>query len=357
MHENEELRRRNEALYDRAPIAYVTVDPDGVIQEVNRRAELILDAPRERLCGQTIDRCVAQASRAEVRDFIDAVFAAGLGRSGDVVVVRADGAQTDVQMDGVVVHDAGGLPRSMVAIVDVTARRLAEAARRRAHDDVLATVAHDLRGPLHAIVVACDTLAIGLAPDRQRACIAAIERASAWCERLIEDLLSAAKMEHGRLELVVAPCDVHELVREVCDDYAPAAVAAGSTLTASIPEPAQPIVADRDRLHQVLSNLIGNALVHAPGAAIEISVVARGGDLVIAVADDGPGIPPDELGRVFERYRQGARHGRGTGLGLAIVKSLVEAHHGTTAVSSQVGHGTRFEVALPRVSSLATSAR
>jgi hypothetical protein len=108
------------------------------------------------------------------------------------------------------------------------------------------------------------------------------------------------------------------------------------------------IVGDEDRLHQVLSNLIGNALVHARGTRIDVGVVARGEQVVITVADHGPGITEEELPFVFERYRQGARHHGGAGLGLAIVKGLVLAHHGTVSVASRRGHGARFEIVLPR---------
>jgi anti-sigma regulatory factor (Ser/Thr protein kinase) len=108
------------------------------------------------------------------------------------------------------------------------------------------------------------------------------------------------------------------------------------------------MVGDQDRLHQALSNLISNALVHARGAAISIGIMARGDQVVIIVSDDGPGIDREELPFVFERYRQGARHHGGAGLGLAIVKGVILAHHGTVNVTSERGHGVRFEIVLPR---------
>lgn len=356
---NQELRRTNEALivardrfralYDLAPMPYVTVDADRTILDLNVAAALTLGAPRERLLGATIDVFVDDVGRGRLRAFLDAVFASGPARCGDLVLVRGDAVRVDVQIDGVMLREADDdLPRCVLAIVDITTRKLAEVARRRAQDEVLAVVSHDLRGPLSAIGLACDALSAGLTPDEQRACIATIERSSARCERLIKDLLGIAKLEQGHLELEVETFDVHDLVRQVCHDYAPAAAAAGATITASMGRSPQPLVGDRDRLHQVLSNLIGNALVHAPGAAIEISVVSRAADLVIAVTDDGPGIAPDELVRVFERYRQGKRARGGAGLGLAIVKAVVEAHHGVATVISRPGHGARFEVALPR---------
>ncbi len=364
---NDELRRGNDALivardrfralYDLAPLPYVTVERDHTIHDLNRAAAVLLGAPRARLLAARVDGFVNDADRDRFHKFVDAVFAAGPAQCGDLVLVRADAVQVEVQIDGVVLRETDDDPsRCVLAIVDITARKQAELARRRAQDEVLAVVSHDLRGPLSAIGLACDALGSDVATDEHRGYVAMITRAAARCERLIKDLLGIAKLEHGHLELELEAFDVHDLIRQVCHDHTSAAAAARARLIVSVGAATQPIVADRDRLHQVVSNLIGNALVHAPGAAIEVSVSSRGADLVIAVSDDGPGIAPDELVHVFDRYRQGKRSRGGAGLGLAIVKALAEAHHGTATVQSQPGHGARFEVALPRDPSLAEPA-
>jgi two-component system OmpR family sensor kinase len=175
-----------------------------------------------------------------------------------------------------------------------------------------------------------------------------IERATVRCERLVSDLLGVAHLESGRMPIELLPIDADEIVEQACLDHHPAAAAAGCKLTLSLVDGPHPILGDRDRLHQVLSNLIRNALAHAKGAAIEVSVIGRGEQVVISVSDDGPGIPADELPYIFERYRQGANHHDGAGLGLAIVRGVALAHHGTTSVTSEVGRGARFEVSLPR---------
>jgi PAS domain S-box-containing protein len=341
-------RDRFQALYEQAPTPYFTVDAELIIVDVNPAAAGMFALPRERLLGMGADQLVDDAGRGRFRAFVAAVFAAGQARCGDVILRSEAAAPVDALIDGVVLPEAAPTPaRCVLAVVDITARKLAESARRRAQDEVLAIVSHDLRGPLNAISLACDGLSGGLSPDEQRECVAAIERSAARCERLIKDLLGVAHIESGRLKLQTGRFDVRDLVRQVCRDHQSAATASGATLTVSVPDPPAQIIGDRDRLHQVLSNLLRNAMVHARGAAIEVSVAWRGGHVVIAVADDGPGIPADELPLVFDRYRQGARHRGGAGLGLAIVKGLVEAHHGTATVTSQPGHGARFEVALP----------
>jgi PAS domain S-box-containing protein len=344
---------RFRALYQLAPTPYVTIDASRAIVEVNQAAALILGAARQQLLGGTIDLFIDEEDRPRFRTFLAAVFVEGHTRCEDVVVRRADRTPIDAMIDGVLLREAADDPTQCVlAIVDITARKQAETARRQAQDEVLAIVSHDLRGPLNAISLGCDALASGLSPEEHAVCVAAIERAAGRCERLIKDLLGIARIESGRLALEIAPFDVRDLVMQVCRDYEAAAAASRSQLTVSIPPEPAPIHGDRDRLHQVLSNLIGNALVHARGAAVDVSVAERDASIVIAVQDQGPGIPADELTRVFDKYRQGTRHHGGAGLGLAIVKGLVEAHHGTTVVTSEPGHGARFEVSLPRSADL-----
>ncbi|MBK9034059.1 MAG: PAS domain-containing sensor histidine kinase [Myxococcales bacterium] len=356
---NNELRRiheamvvahgRFQALYQLAPTPYVTIDVGRTMIDMNGAAEALLGASRDRLLGGQIDRFIDDRNRDRFRGFVDEVFSAGHERCGDVVLVRDGAAPLDALIDGVVLREAAeDPPQCVLALVDITARKAAERARREAQDEVLAIVSHDLRGPLNAIGLACDALAGELSSGDHARCVSTIARSSARCERLIKDLLAVAHIQSGRLTIEIARLDARRLVRRVCADHELAAAAAGSTLTVTVGDEAAPLDGDRDRLHQVLSNLIGNALVYARGTAIEVSVITRAHDVVIAVADGGPGIPPAELPNIFERYRQGAHHHGGAGLGLAIVKGLVEAHHGTVTATSVPGHGARFEIALPQ---------
>lgn len=201
-HASAELRRINDdlliaharvrALYELAPTPYITVDGDRTIVDLNRAAEATLGAPRDRLLGGPIDRFVDDACRARFGAFVDGVFTAGHARGADVVLIRADAPPIDVVIDGVALREAANDPlRCVLALVDVTARERAEGARRRAQDAALVTVAHDLRGPLNAIGLACDALASGLTPEEHRTCVAAIERSAARCEALIRDLLAS----------------------------------------------------------------------------------------------------------------------------------------------------------------------
>lgn len=360
---NQVLQRRNEelaavgdrfrALYERAPTPFVTVDVTHTIVDVNPAAEQLLAATADQLIGQSLDGFIEQTGRAKFRGFVDAVFATMTHeRCDDVVVVRGGQVPVIALVDGVLLPvPPTDAPRCVLTIVDVTARSMSEAMRRRAQDDAVAMVSHDLRGPLNAIGLACGGLAMGLSTSPRDKYISAIERSTERCRRLVDDLMRIAQIEGGRLELEVSSFDARDLLQQTFRDHELAAAAAGSPISIQLPRTAVPTSGDRERLHRAVSNLVQNALVHARGAAIELSLDLRETLVVISVADHGPGIPPDELPLVFEKYRRGAHRHGGLGLGLAIVKGLVEAHRGSVAVASQLGHGARFEISLPSATS------
>ena len=220
-------------------------------------------------------------------------------------------------------------------------------AATRARDEILEIVAHDLRGPLNSIGLACGGLVEESLTAEGVECVTAIERAAMRAERLIEDLLEVSHIESGHFQLVLGAVDARALAAEVCGDHQRAAEAVGSTITCAVPSREVCVLADRDRIHQALSNLVGNALVHARGTAVTLSVGQRDGGVSFTVTDAGPGISAAALPHIFDRYWQGRdRHG-GAGLGLAIAKGIVDAHSGSIAVTSLPGAGGRFEICLP----------
>ncbi|HEY0994077.1 MAG TPA: ATP-binding protein [Kofleriaceae bacterium] len=216
----------------------------------------------------------------------------------------------------------------------------------RARDDVLAVVSHDLRNPLHAIGLACDSLRDEVT-ERGLGYIGAIERASRRAERLINDLLEASAIENGVLTLSRSSVDAGAIVRQAAADAELLMKEAGGKITAKLPDSSTLVSADRDRVLQVLANLIGNALKHAKGSPIEISLERNGKDAIIAVRDKGPGITDSELPHVFDRYWHGRKKTGGAGLGLAIAKGIIDAHGGRIVVESKQGAGAEFSFTLP----------
>jgi len=231
-------------------------------------------------------------------------------------------------------------------------QRVADAEQAaRTRDEVLAMVSHDLRNPLNVVLTGGSFLLDTSTelPARDREQLQLIHRAARRMNRLIQDLLEVAGMEAGNLALDPEPEAVEPLVREACDMLHHAAEEKGVDLSCSFGDDLPRIVADRDRVHQVLGNLIGNALKFTPsGGQVQIQVEAERGSVRIAVTDTGPGIPRGDLPHVFDRFWQAqrARDG-GAGLGLAIARAIVEAHGGEIHAESEVGRGSAFVFTLP----------
>ncbi len=223
----------------------------------------------------------------------------------------------------------------------------------QARDDVLAIVSHDLRNPLHTIVLSASYLEEVFLPELPGAAIQQtqiIRRAVDRANRLIQDLLDVSRIEAGGFSISTEPISPDALIGDACDEMTATAAAASITLTCHGDPNLPDVMADRERLQQVFANLIGNAVKFTPsGGAIQVSATANGPFTVrFAVRDTGPGMPPETLPHIFDRFWQ-ARHGErtGAGLGLAIVKGIVEAHQGVISVESEPGHGAEIAFELP----------
>jgi signal transduction histidine kinase len=220
----------------------------------------------------------------------------------------------------------------------------------RARDDVLAIVSHDLRNPLHAIVMASGLLGDATArPERVRAHAAAIERSARRMNRLIRDLLDSSRLEAGRLTLERQPTLAGSLLGEAAALILP--MAGEKKLVVSIAPGAEALEVrcDRERILQVLANLLGNAVTFTPPGG-EIALEAAGlpeGGARFAVRDTGIGVPAEHQALIFDRYWKSRESRQGTGLGLAIAKGIVEAHGGRIWVESRAGEGATFRFTVP----------
>jgi signal transduction histidine kinase len=224
---------------------------------------------------------------------------------------------------------------------------------QQAQRDFLANITHDLKTPLTSIQGYSQAIIDGTAKDAVKAA-AIINDESARMARLVNDLTELSRLHSGAATLRIAMEDVNQIVSAVSQRLAVVAQRKAITVNTDL-QPLPPIPADGDRLAQVFTNLIGNALTFTPAQGT-VNIVTRKVDtptpvVIITVQDTGIGIPPAELGRIFERFYQvdkarGPK--RGTGLGLAITREIVTAHHGDISVSSGgENQGTTFTVTLP----------
>ena len=221
----------------------------------------------------------------------------------------------------------------------------------RAREEVLAIVSHDLRNPLNAVTLAASLLQTSetLSQD-DREQIDTIVLSAKRMSRLIADLLDVTRLEGGkRLPIEPEPVDVEALVHETEEIFKPQAAAAGVRFEAQIVDGVPQVYADRHRIAQVLSNLVGNALKFTPKGGVIRLRAERKDDAVLFVASDtGPGIPKEHLADVFHPFWQAKRAERmGAGLGLPIARGIVESHGGKIWAESEPGEGTSFYFTLP----------
>jgi signal transduction histidine kinase len=226
----------------------------------------------------------------------------------------------------------------------MTARlRASEEERRR----LLADVSHELRTPLSVVRGELEALLDGVHPADE-AHLRAILDETAVLDRLIEDLRTLSVAEAGALALHREPTDLGSLAREVAASFEPQAEATG-VLLETVAAPGLPEGdVDPVRVREILTNLVSNALRYSPrGGRVGIDVAADGAHAIaVSVSDAGPGIAPEALARIFDRFYK-SPESRGAGLGLAIAKQLAEAHGGTIAATSAVGQGTTIRFTLP----------
>ncbi|MEU9556734.1 sensor histidine kinase [Streptomyces fumanus] len=247
----------------------------------------------------------------------------------------------------------GPVRRVLVTLRDTEARRRTE----RSHAELIATVAHELRSPLTSVKGFTATLLAKwerFTDDQKRLMLETVDADADRVTRLIAELLDISRIDSGRLEVRRQPVDIGAAVGRHIQAYVAAGLPADRFLLRLV-QPLPDLWADPDKIDQVLSNLIENAVRHGEGTVtIDITATAspREGETAentatsVTVSDEGPGIPEESMNRVFTRFWRGSKRG-GTGLGLYIVKGIVEAHGGTITVGRAPGGGAEFRFTLP----------
>lgn len=316
--------------------------PDGAIAVWNRGAEELFGYSAAEALGADIGLIIPAARAEERTRLFDHVLGGNALPALETVRRRKDGAEFDAEIRLSPIVNAIGEVTGVSAIArDVTERKRLE----RVHRDFIGMVSHDLANPVTVLRSRAQLMQRRKAYDE--AGVATIIDQTRRMERLITDLRDLVLLESNQLELRRRPVDLTALARAACERAR--MQHPGALIRVEAPE--DPVTGhfDPDRLEQVLDNLLGNALKHAPGSEILVRLECLGEEARVTVIDQGPGIPAAALPRLFDRFYRvnDAISAPGLGLGLYITRMLVDAHAGTIRAESDVGSGSRFIVTLP----------
>lgn len=316
---------------------------DAVVQSARAQADAWLTSARHR---EDTDPAmtIGTLARLEERTRENALIAGD--RRAEDAVRRAKSVRLQVALASLLVRERQETDSRLL----IERMRADESLAKR--DEFLSWVSHDMRSLLGTIAMNAEILEHFVATESPNITrfLAPIQRVTAQLARLVADLLEVASFDAGKLVLNRERHDAGQLVREVAGFFK--ATSSAQKVVMSTDIPSEPTIAefDRDRIAQVLTNLIANALKFTPeGGRISVGVARCGADLRLSVADSGPGISPEKLETIFERYTQLERSERkgGLGLGLHIAQRLVEAHGGRIWVESTLGQGSIFFFSVP----------
>jgi PAS domain S-box-containing protein len=354
-------------LYEHAPVGYLSVDGEGVLVRVNDTELAWLGYDRDELIGKLrFTDLLTQAGRAAVGPVFDAFHRSGEIRDLELDVVRKDGSVMPVAVSATAVRDAdGSFVMSRTTLVDISARRLAEAEREgarqeaeranRAKSEFLSRMSHELRTPMNSVLGFSQLLERdeALTIDQHES-VHHIVSAGRHLLQLIDEVLDIARIETGRLPLSTEPVSVCDVIEDAVALIRPVAAERRITITVDSEDCSRHVRADRQRLKQVLLNLLSNAVKYNREAG-GIHVRCRPSEpkrFRIEVTDTGLGIDEGLLDRLFVPFdRLGAEQSgtEGTGIGLALSKALVEAMAGSIGVDSRFGEGSTFWIEFERI--------
>jgi len=363
----EQARALLAAIVEASDDAIVSKTLDGVITSWNGGAARIFGYSAPEAVGRHIDLIIPPDRLEEERGILRRLRRGEHIDHYETVRRAKDGRLLDVSLTLSPIRDASGRVTGASKIArDVTDRKRAELEREesnRRKDEFIAILAHELRNPLAPVRNAARYLKLAgpIEPEARRQ-VDMIERQVAQMARLIDDLLDVSRISRGRLELRRERVMCSEIVEAAVDDCRDELVAKGQHLRVTTPPAPVELDADRERVVQVLSNLVGNAVKYTPtGGTIALAAsVAPPATLVISVTDDGIGIPPAKLTEIFDLFAQvdqSLERQGGLGIGLTLVRQLTELHGGTVEARSEgIGHGSEFIVTLPVIVTPAASA-
>jgi signal transduction histidine kinase len=332
-------------LYAMVPIVSLLPRPDQ-----NTVAYVVLAQPE--YLGQTIAELVPRMLVAGVVALFAAVLiAVAMANSLYLPIRRLRGAAEGMSRGDYAQRVAVGGPRELAELATSFNRMASEVQRsRQVLRDFVADVSHELKTPLTAIRGFTQAMGDGTVADDEgrRRALGVVDAEARRLQGLVAQLLDLSRIEAGQVTMASGVVPVGELVERCREIFALRAGERGVQVATAV-APALAVTGDADRLEQLLNNLLDNAIGHTPpGGCVEVSARLKGEMVEVAVGDTGPGIPAEELPRVFERFYTGrAGKGGGIGLGLAISRQIARAHGGDIVAHSATGAGSVFVVTLP----------
>ena len=363
-----EQQLRDSQLYTRTLIesnidALMTTDPLGTITDVNEQMEALTGRPRDELVGTAFKTYFTDADRAE--DAVRLALRAGKVENYELTARSRSGTETVVSYNATTFTDRDGKLQGVFAAArDVTDRKRFEQELQetnqelerasQAKDGFLASMSHELRTPLNAIIGFTGTLLMGLPGElneEQRDQVAIVANAGKHLLSIINDLLDLAKIESGKEQVDRRVVVLAEVVAEAVAALEPLATAKGLKLHVGVPAGATAL-ADRRALHQVVLNLLNNAVKFTDAGRVEVAAVGAVGRILLTVSDTGIGIGQEDQAALFQAFSQVhlptmTHAGKGTGLGLYISQRLTHLMNGTITLASAPGKGSTFTVDLP----------
>jgi len=341
-----EQSQRTAALFDRMVEGLVVVDGGGRIRLANRAAQAFFGFE-----GQAAGKSVLEATRNHEVASVVGRLEKELEVLGHELRIDSMEAPRFLQVNALALRDASGANDGAILVFhDLTRLRQLEGVRQ----EFVANVSHELRTPLSLIKSAAETLLDGAKDDPAALArfLQIIDKHANRLALLIDDLLLLSTLDSGGLRLDRQPLALKSTVQDAIDDLQPRAHARDVTLVNRVPA-SLVALADNDRIRQVVSNLVDNAIKYGrvSGTTAVDGCQLPDGRIELSVSDDGPGIPKDAQLRIFERFyrvdKARSREQGGTGLGLAIVKHVIQAHGGEVRIESEPGSGARFVLNLP----------
>lgn len=354
-------RRRNQAavyeaeakyrtIFENSAVAITLVDPNEKIVSWNSYTEEMLGMHREDLFGRNIKTLYPEKEWDKIREM--SIRKKGMRHHFETKIFHKTGDVLDVDISISVLRDANDEVKGSIGIMqDITERKRLEHIK----DEFLSTVSHEMRTPMTIIregVSQVQEGILGSVNDEQREVLNMTLESVDRLSRIINELLDISKLEAGKMEINKVAFDMVALSKKIKQNFNTLAKEKGLQLEVEASQKEVMIEADKDRMIQVLTNLVGNALKFTEKGSIKIFCKEDASFYIFGVQDTGKGLAEEEVSKIFDKFQQfGREHGpgdRGTGLGLSICKKIIELHDGQIWAESELGRGTTVLFQIPK---------